>query len=237
MKNRLKKQCSTLAAGILFLLGMTSAATADTIVKLPLDETGFDVEFDGTTFSTFDDGDATTTGDQNTRVLFEGFLGLLPDIDTPVASFSLNGVLASGSPSITGPVIVQTTTGGTFDLYDGSNVLLLSGSLSDGAITGSSTDTTGSFFTTTFSIFTGGTLAALLDPNSAGLSFAMTSIVSEGGLPGLQVVNGALLPFVGDSSGLIEGSRNANAIPEPMSAALLLTGLVGAAAKKRRRAE
>lgn len=234
MKMRTNERCASFVAGVLLLFGMTSIAVADTIVKVPLAETGFDVEYDGTAFGTADDGDATTTGEQNTQVLFEGILGLLPDIETPVASFTLANILSVGAPAVAGPVIVQSTTGGTFDLYDSSNTLLLSGALNDGAITGSSTDTTGSFFTTTFATFTGGTLAALLDPNSAGLSFAMTSIVSEGGLPGLQVVGGVLLPFVGDASGLIEGSRNANAIPEPMTGVLLLSGLVGAARMRRR---
>lgn len=235
MKNGLLEKCASVTAGAMLLLGTVSAASAETIVKFPLGSAGNDVAFDGTTFGTVDDGDASTTGDQNTAVIFSGVLAFLPEIEDAIASFSLDSVLASGAPAVNGTLVVQETTGGTFELYDPSNVLLLSGTLSSGALTGTSTDSTGSFFNTTFATFTGGSLAALLDPNTAGLSLALTSIFSAAG-PGLHVVNGALSPFSADAAGLLEGSASTQ-VPEPITAVMLLSGLAVGGAVRRRKAE
>ncbi len=207
------------------------ASATETIVKASLFEGGVDVTFDGSTFGTISDGDGTTSGDQNTRVNFLGALDGVPDIDDPFASFTLAGVTAVGAPQTVGPVVVQGTTGGIFSLWDAGNTLLLTGLLSDGAITGSSTAETGSFFNVVFMSFTGGTLAPLLDPNSAGISFALSSINGSGAL-GLQIVNNALAPFQADGLVAIDGS--AAAVPEPMTATLLALGGVAAVFKRRR---
>ncbi len=221
--------------GATFLVALLAApatvSATETIVKASLAEGGADVTFDGAVFSTISDGDLGTIGDQNTRVNFLGALDLTNDIDDPFASFTLEGVTVSGAPSQVGSVVVQPTNGGTFSLWDQGNTLLLSGSLSDGAITGSSTAETGSFFNVVFMSFTGGSLSPLLDPDSAGISFALSSIFGNGVL-GLQIVNGALAPFNADGLVAIDGSPAA--IPEPMSAMLLAIG-GGAAALVRRR--
>lgn len=220
-------------AAVAFTLGMATPSSAETIIKFAMSEVGPDVQFDGTTFGTSDDGNAATLGDQDTRLFFEGALSSIADILDPIASFSLDDVLASGLPTVIGSVVAQSTTGGTFSFWDETNTLLLSGTLSTGVITGSSTASTGSFFNTSFATFTGGSLAALLDPNSAGLSIALTSIMSADG-PGLHIgPDGRLLPFTADGAGLVEGS---SAIPEPATALMLLSALGAGGVARRRKA-
>ena len=232
MKNMLSGARAWVLGFLAFLFALSAPATADTILKFPLSDGGFDMTFDGTVLSTVNDGNATTLGDQNTNVVFSGVLNFIPEINTANASFTLANVLAFGLANVIGPVVAQQTTGGNFSLWDASNNLLISGSLNTGVITGTMTDTTGSFFNTTFASFTGGSLASLLDPASAGLSLALASIMSQGALPGLRVgPNGELTPFTADGSGLLEGAA---AVPEPMTLSLLLVAMGGAAAVRRR---
>jgi hypothetical protein len=215
-----------------FLL-FTGSAYADSIVKVPLGESGPDLIFDGTTLHTVDSGDASTPGDQNTRVVFSGFGDLFADIITPTASFSLLDVLAVNSPTVTSGVITQETSGGTFALYAPDNTLLLSGTLDGGAITGTSGGVgSGSYFNTAFGTFTGGTLASYLVADSAGISFALDNIISSSGM-GLYTSNGALEPFTASASGIIRGAD----VPEPATAGLLLMGLGSIGAFFRRAKE
>ncbi|MFN8392553.1 MAG: PEP-CTERM sorting domain-containing protein [Bdellovibrionota bacterium] len=217
------------------LLFTSSSALAESIVKIPLGESGPDVMFDGTTFRTVDDGDATTLGDQNTRILFSGFGNLFSDFISPEGSFSLSSVAAVGAPTDTLGVIAQGTSGGTFDLYAPDNTLLLSGTLQNGAITGSAgPSATGSFFNTQLGTFTGGTLAAFFVADSAQLSIALNAIFT-GNTPGLDISGGFLHPFTSDASGLITGTNAA--VPEPVTGLLLLSGLPLAARMRRKKAE
>lgn len=211
-------------------LAPAAASATETIVKASLFDGGVDVAFDGVNFGTISDGVAGTIGDQNTRVDFLGALNAVLDINDPVASFSLDGVALDGLASLVGPVVVQATSGGVLSLWDSSNTLLLSAALGNGAITGSVTAETGSFFNVSLMTFTGGSLAPLLDPNSAGISFALSGIFGNGGL-GLQVVNGVLMPFQADGLVALDGSPAA--VPEPMSALLLLAGSSAALVRRR----
>lgn len=236
MKNKLFGARAWVLVFLAFLLGpiLSAPASAETIIKFPLADGGFDMTFDGAVLSTVNDGNAASVGDQNTNVVFSGMLNFIPEINNASASFTLANVLAFGLANVVGPVVVQQTTGGNFSLWDSSNNLLISGALNSGVITGTMTDTTGSFFNTTFASFTGGSLASLLDPNTAGLSLALASIMSQGGLPGLRVTqNGTLAPFTADGSGLLEGAA---AVPEPMTLSLLMLAMGGAAVVKRRNA-
>lgn len=227
----LKSSLGRLLVAAAATFAVAAPAKAETIIKFAMAEAVFDVSFDGTTFGTVNDGNGATAGDQDTNLDFNGFLAFLPDINNMLASFSLDNVVASGLPTLVGPVVSQATTGGTFAFWDDSNNLLLAGTLNSGVIVGSTTATTGSFFNTTFASFTGGSLAALVDPTSAGLSLALASITSQAG-PGLAIgQGGVLLPFAADAAGLAEGRP----IPEPMTAALLLSGVALGGAVRRRK--
>ena len=166
----MSKILTTIIRSAVVAASMVSMAQADAIVKFPLSETFTpDVEFSGGVFSTVNDGNGATLGEQDTRLDFVGPLAFLADILTPTASFTLDGVTAVGAASTTLGVISQATTGGTYSIYDSSNSLLLQGSLADGAIVGGTTET-GSFFNTTIATYTSGSLLAYITPSPAGIS-------------------------------------------------------------------
>jgi hypothetical protein len=194
-----------------------------------------DIEFDGTTLSTIDDGDAGTTGDQNTNVDFLDFLTSFSNILTPTASYSLNGLTPAGPASvIAGVLVIQDFTGGTFELWDPANVLLLSGVLDDSTLAGPiGPPATGALFTTSFSMVTGGLLKPLIDMDSLSVSMSFTDINS--GI-GLTVGIGAaplLNPFTADAT---LNKAADQAIPEPgaMTLAAVATGLTVVFVSRRR---
>ena len=140
------------------LLG-SSAANGETVLKLSLGNTGPDLAMDaGGVLGTTSDGNAGTTGDQNTAIDYTGFLD--PLFVDGTGSFSVAGLQRTGNPSIIGgALIVQDFFGGTFNLYDPANSLLLSGNLQDSTLTGVIGGTgTGSIFTTKVGTFTSGSL-------------------------------------------------------------------------------
>jgi hypothetical protein len=183
----------------------------------------FDVEFDGTTLSTIDDGVGATAGDQNTNVEFLNFLNFIPDIATQTASFTLDGMTTSGSPTVFGGVlVVQTFSGGSLDIYDPANVLLLSATLNNSALSGPlGPPATGAIFSTSTGLITGGTLAPLIDPNTLALSLNLSNINGSSGLS-VSGLGPSLDPFESDATVTI----SANQIPEPSSEVLLLLGTV-----------
>jgi hypothetical protein len=204
------------------------AAQAGTILKLDLGGLGPDLGMSGGVVSTVNDGDASTTGDQDTAVQFTDFLDSIPDINTHVASFSLSGVTASGPVTQLGPLAIQNFTGGQISLYDPSNNLLLTATIGNTVLTGTiGPPSNGSIFTTTLSSATGGSLASLIAPGSVSLSFNLTNV--NGGA-GLSVSDGTLQPFIGDSSVLI--AANAINAPEPAALALLALGGFGLLARR-----
>lgn len=211
------------------LLSITSGALhAGTIIKLSLgSDLPPDIEFDGTTLSTIDDGNAGTTGDQNTNVTFLDFLTFNPDILPSSASYSLNGLTADGPAFVFGGVLVlQNFMGGTFELYDPGNVLLLSGSLDGSTLSGLlGPPATGALFTTSFSTVTGGLLAPYIDADTLSLSMNFTDINGGAGLsispPGRTFI--ALNPFTADAA--LSKAADRSLIPEPTTAVLLLLGI------------
>jgi hypothetical protein len=226
-----------LSMGIFAILCLLSGrAHSGTIIKLSLSEAPADIVFSGATLSTISDGIAATTGDQNTSAVFLDFLDpVLADILAPVASFSLGGLAASGLPTLFPPatpvLVIQDFTGGTFELYDAANTLLLSGLLDDSTLTGPiGPPATGALFTTSFALATGGTLLPLIEADTLTLSMSFTEINGGGGF-GIGATAPVLLPFTADASVNIA----AEPIPEPMSVALALVATALAGVSMRRR--
>jgi len=220
---------------------MSRVTVAGTIVKLNLGNVSPDIEFDGTTFSTADDGDASP-GDQNTAAEFLDILdSVATDIVTADASFTLDGLMTSGQAFVLfGSSVLQEFTGGTFSLYDvDDSTLLLSGELATSALTGPIGFSGGGLFTTSFGAFTGGTLASYLGPDTLVLSMHFTGVQTVGGGVGFSassitgdppVQMGDLNPFMADAAISIEG------VPEPSAVALVFVGgMLLAAARRGRR--
>jgi hypothetical protein len=226
--------CVAVCACVCLLCGHSHAGT---IIKLSLSEAPADVVFSGANLSTIDDGDAATTGDQNTSAIFLDFLDPLEaDILAPTASFSLGGLTASGFPLLVPPVspvlVIQDFIGGTFELYDSANTLLLSGVLDDSTLTGPiGPPATGALFTTSFGLVNGGTLSPFVDADTLTLSMSFTEINGGAGF-GIGATAPVLLPFTADASVNIA----AEPIPEPAAiVTLLVASSVAVAGVNRRR--
>lgn len=216
------------AFGVVALAGL---AQAGPVIKLTLDDLGSggtnpDVGWRRGVLLTLDDGVAATSGTQNTAIDFVGALGGMTDISAG-GSFSLTGVFANGAPSSFAGMIVQPTQGGTISLYDDFNTLLLSADIHDGALSGSSTGTAGSFFSIDSMQITGGTLASQFLPSPAAISIAMVD-VNTGGLMGMRIVGSVLDDF--NATAVVDIDAT---VPAPASA-LALGGLLGVAGRRRR---
>jgi hypothetical protein len=221
-----------LAATLICLLTQTSRA--GTILKLNLGgDSSFDIDFDGTILSTVDDGDAGTTGQQNTAVDFLDFLAPIPDISTAIASFTLDGLTTSGLAVDLGGVVIQGFAGGMLELYDDLDSLLLSATLNTSTLTGTiGPPASGALFTTSFALVTGGSLAPQIEPNSVSLSLSLTN-VNGGAAFALTGSGGNLLaPFSADVTANIAANQS---IPEPTTALLALMGF-GLVVSLRKRA-
>ena len=216
------------------LLG-SSAANGDTVLKLSLGNTGPDLAMNaGGVLGTTSDGNAGTTGDQDTAIEYTGFLDPFAD---GTGSFSVAGLLRTGPPNIIGgAVIVQDFDGGTFDLYSSTNTLLLHGDLTESTLTGVIGSTgTGSIFTTKVGTFTSGSLLPYVQTNSLNVSMALTNVNNGSGF----VVSGSpftLQEFTTDASVNISANPGELFIPEPASIAIALLGAVGFSVIGRRRA-
>jgi hypothetical protein len=216
---------------------LIAPASAGTIVKLALGgDPAPDVRYDGTMLATMDDGDAGTTGLQNTDADFQDFLGAFPDVLTSTASFSLGGLTPSGPATVFGGVLViQNFSGGTFELYDPANQLLLSGALTTSSLTGPlGPPATGALFTTSIASVTGGLLAPMILPNSLSLSMSFTEVNTVNGGVGFSV--GAAAPVLNPFTANATLNIAASPIPEPAMAALLAIGglLTGLTTPRRR---
>jgi hypothetical protein len=206
-------------------------AVAETVIKFELAgmSTGPDMQFNAGTLSTIDDGVASTFGDQNTNVSYQGFLEGLTDIAAG-ASMTISGVDKVGDASDVNGIVSQVTSGGTFFLYDQSDFLLLSGGFAGGVVVGSVSDSAGSFFTTSPLMYTGGSLLDFVIPKSGKISLSFTD-VRTGGSPGMVVTNGNLADFTSVATGSLE----ATAVPEPSVLGMAAIGVLLVVRHHRRR--
>lgn len=222
-----------LCALLVTCLTLGSVGRAETVMKidLGLDSTA-DLQLAGGIFSTRDDGQAGTTGQQNTNLIVSDFLDSKQvDILTGNASMTLSDVLINGAPTVLFNTVFQPTSGGTFAIYDTSNSLLLGGTLIDGVLSGPiGASQTGSFLTASFGAFTGGSLLPYVNPKSASLSISLTNVISTGGLKGLQISDGQLAGFTADATANVGAL-----VPEPSCGLLTACGLIGLAGATRRR--
>jgi hypothetical protein len=231
-----------IAYGVAFVV-LADVARAGTIIKLNLGgDNSTDIGYDGNNLSTLDDGGANP-GNQDTAVDFLDILSPLPDIPSPQASFSLNGLAKSGLASVVNNLVIQNFSGGTLKLYGPGPAfdLLLQGTLGTSALAGPiGAPATGALFTTSFATVTGGTLAPALDANFLTLSMSLGNINNGVGL-GVADVAPILLPFLADAtlnladSGPGPGGNG----PEPSTIVLAMIGFatLGAFAKGRRDAK
>ncbi|MDZ4818357.1 MAG: hypothetical protein SGJ20_05230 [Planctomycetota bacterium] len=170
--------------------------------------------------STIDQVVGPPLGDQYTAIEYTDFLNFIPDINTSIASFSINGLFLSGPAILAGPLVVQEYSGGMFSLYDPADNLLLQGPLTDSVLSGLlGPPGTGALFTATFAMVTGGSLLPYLDPNSVSLSMNMTNV--NGG-NGFALAGPQLDQFLADASINIA----AEVVPEPST---LVLGLAASA--------
>lgn len=219
------------------VLANCGSLSAATIIKLNLGDVTPDLQMNGAgTLGTANDGANGTLGDQNTDVEFTGFLEPAPDINTGNASISLHNLIRTGAADlVTNPgLVTQAFVGGSFELYDPSNTLLLSGTISTSSLVGTlSPPGAGGVFTTGAVLVTGGVFADLIVPNSLALSMNLTNV--NGG-NGFSVTGELLNQFITDTSISISGTPTTigENFPEPASLVLTAIAMIGAIGFRRR---
>jgi hypothetical protein len=208
----------------------TASLNAGTIIKLNMGETSPDVAFLNGLFGTTDDGNAVTSGNQNTAIEYTDGLDFIPDINTNIGSFTLGGLQAIGPAQVFGTLAIQNFVNGTFSLFDPANNLLLSGFISNSALTGVvGPPGTGSVFTTGTVVATAGSLLPFIVPGTVSLSLTLTNV--NGGA-GLAVSDLTLQNFTADSTVAIAATP---AVPEPTTFALFAFGGLSAIGFRLRR--
>jgi PEP-CTERM motif len=222
--------------------GATSFSQAATIIKLNLGGVGPDVGMGAPAgqppgvISTVDQtGGPPPTGDQFTDIEYTGFLNFIPDLNTNTATFSLDGLQASGTANVFGTLVIQNFVNGNFALYDPADNLLLAGPLTNSALTGViGSPGTGALFTTTLGPFSGGSLAPFIAQGTVSLSMNMTNVNGGNGFDVQPLVTGGTLqPFLADAA--ISISADFSGVPEPTSMTLVGVALAAVACGWRRR--
>lgn len=239
------QRCLLMAALVVFF---TAPTQAETIIKLGLGSTGPDIELIDGVLSSVDDGVAGSPGDQESTVTFHGFVsGSVSDITPPdQGSFSLSGVSMVGSPVLVDQgifsLVTQQTTGGTFELYDDAGAVLLTATLEDGSLHGTtSASATGGFISMNLGTFTGpaadelDVLFSQLAPETASLAISLTDVTRATGAPGLQVSENVLQNFSADATANIGADPIGTILPEPSSNLLAIFGCLTLLALRRKR--
>ena len=249
-----------LVAAGLFTAIITHHVDAETIIKLNLGSTSPDVKFEGGVLQTVIDPGRSMQkpGDQDTSATFHGFVQVvagLIDITPPSQStFTLSGV---GIPTNQPPVVIdqgavsilsQATVGGSFSLFDEFGGLLLTGTLEEGALNGTTgTSATGGFLTANLGTFTGPSsgdtgpggdfnrLFKFLEPGSASLSISLGDVLSSDGTSGFVIENNRLMAFTADATANV----GAEFSPEPGGVTLTMLGVLALSGfvRERRRSQ
>ena len=206
---------------------LTFSASQAAIIKLDLakppgPDLGPDIVYTGAVLATPSDGNVTTTGSQDTAIVFGDFLSALP---ATTGSYSLQGLGTNGPATtvfIPGPnitIVSQPLTGGTFQIYNSANVMLLDVSLasSNSVLSGTVASTTANVISVTNATVVGGTLASQIASNSISFSISLTNISGGGLAVGL---NNVVADFTASATKEIGG----NLVPEPSAAILLVLG-------------
>ena len=235
---------------LIFSCGDVFANAPETILNFGFGDPTEDAEVLNGFFQTIDDGDASNPGEQTTDISLLGFLDAafadIPLAGNGGASISFSNVRLNSDAQVMPldngiNVINNTTSGGEFRLYSGSN-LLLAGGFGDSVFSvnqgSDGVARTGNFFglATEGTTFTGGDLLPLLDPNSGQITLTLSNIETNG-QPGLHVVGGAIQPFTAALSGQIEARSSGVAVPEPSSIPLLVMGFSLLASPRNRRSD
>jgi hypothetical protein len=228
-----RTRTALVAAAICAAFAFTATQShAATIMKLSLGSTADVATNPSGVFSTTDDGVAITPGDQQTAIDFNGLLAGIPDVTTPIASVSLNNLTPVGPAAAFGPLAIQSYTGGTFNVYDEANTLLLSAVLNASTLTGTiGAPGTGSVFTTSSATITGGVLAPSFDPNSLSLSMDLINVNNGAGF---SVSSNTLQPFTADASLTIAADPAVGA-PEPATLSLALLAAPALLLRRRKK--
>jgi hypothetical protein len=227
---------------ILTVHGSQAAAVKLDLAKTPGPDLGPDIVYTGAVLATPPDGNAVTTGLQDTALVFGDFLfpwAQALNISS-TGSYSLHNLITNGPATIVGGNIVfQPMKNGDFQLYDNANTLLLDVDLSTSAtlLTGSLVSPTGGLISVTNGTVVGGTLTPLIQPTSISFSISLSNISSNGGTTGHFVVDGnnILQAFQASATKEIGALPTPLGSPEPSSAVLLALGsLCGAIIRRRR---
>ena len=206
------------------------------LAKSPGPDPGPDIIYTGAVLATPSDGNALTTGSQDTAIVFGDFLS--PLFAARTGSYSLQNLITNGPATIVGGnVVFQPMKNGDFQVYDSGNIKLLDVDLTNSStlLTGTLNSPTGGLITVTNASVVGGTLAPLIVPNSISFSIAFSNILS-GGTTGALVVGGGgiLQPFTASATKEIGAAPSDLGVPEPSSAVLLALGsLCGAIIRRR----
>jgi hypothetical protein len=209
------------------------------LAKSPGPDPGPDIVYTGAVLATPSDGNALTTGSQDTAIVFGDFLSSFAPI---TGSYSLHNLTTNG-PATTvgvpgGTLVFQPMMNGDFQLYDSANVKLLDVDLttSNTLLTGSLNSPTGGLITVTNAKAVGGALLGYVDPNSISFSISLSNILSNGGTVGHFVLDSSnvLTAFQASATKEIAANPNPLGSPEPSSAVLLALGSLCGAIFRRR---